>query len=193
MDHKRVSPHDLQTRRLLDGATLIDVRGADEYQSGHIPGALSLPLDQLQPGNLVSVAGDTRIGQSKPVYLTCLTGLRAAQAADRLIAAGYENVRVLDGGTRAWQQAGLPIRRCGNAVSVMRQVQITVGTLLVLKVVLGFTVHQLFFVAAALIGASLLVAGISNWCGLGELLARMPWNRAGRCRQDVSRPVHESA
>lgn len=68
----------------------------------------------------------------------------------------------------------------------MRQVQIAVGLLLLAKVLLGFTLHEFFFAAAAVIGAGLLVAGITNWCGMAQLLARMPWNRPKPCTQGVS-------
>ncbi|MCP5141869.1 MAG: rhodanese-like domain-containing protein [Chromatiales bacterium] len=186
MDPRRISPHDLQTRRVLDGATLIDVRGQDEFRAGHVPGAVNLPLDQLSPEALARTSGDARLGQGKPVYLACLTGFRAAQAAERLSQAGVPNVVLLDGGTRAWESAGLPVRRCGSAISLARQVQITIGVLIVAKVLLGFTVHELFFAAAALVGASLMVAGIRNACGLNELLARMPWNRHDQCRERVA-------
>ncbi|MFM1891935.1 MAG: hypothetical protein RLZ44_1012, partial [Pseudomonadota bacterium] len=83
----------------------------------------------------------------------------------------------LQGGTEAWARAGLPLRGSAKALSLEQQVQITIGALLILKVVFGFTVHELFFVLGALLGAGLITAGITRWCGLARLLARMPWNR----------------
>jgi hypothetical protein len=71
--------------------------------------------------------------------------------------------------------------RCGTAIALDRQVQIAVGSLLVLKVILGFTIHEIFFAAVPLIGVGLVVAGLTRWCGMADLLARMPWNRPGRC------------
>jgi len=164
-------------------ATLIDVRTPAEYRAGHAAGALLLPLDQLDPGRLEERTGQPELGRERPLYLTCASGRRALQAAERLVEAGLPNVAVIDGGTQAWERAGLPMRRCGGTISLERQVQIAVGALLLLKAVFGFTVHELFFAAVGLIGAGLIVAGTTRWCGMAKLLARMPWNR-GRCCPD---------
>jgi hypothetical protein len=56
--------------------------------------------------------------------------------------------------------------------------------LLILKVVFGFAFHELFFVLGALIGAGLITAGITRWCGMAKLIARMPWNRESRTTQE---------
>ena len=115
------------------------------------------------------------------VYVTCYSGARAQRAAERLTATGHGNITLIEGGTQAWEQAGLPMRRCGNMISLERQVQIAVGSLIILKVVFGFTIHELFFVLSALIGSGLIMAGITRWCGMAHLIARMPWNRGGDC------------
>ena len=164
-------------------ATLIDVRTPPEYRAGHVSGALLLPLDELDPGKLEERTGQPGLGRERPLYLTCASGRRARQAAERLVEAGLPNVAVIDGGTQAWERAGLPMRRCGGAISLERQVQIAVGALLLLKVVFGLAVHELFFAAVGLIGVGLIVAGTTRWCGMARLLARMPWNR-GRCCPD---------
>jgi hypothetical protein len=53
--------------------------------------------------------------------------------------------------------------------------------LLILKVLFGFTIHELFFAATALVGAGLIVAGTTRWCGMERLIAMLPWNRNGAC------------
>ena len=83
------------------------------------------------------------------------------------------------------EQAGLPLQRYGSAISLDRQVQIAIGSLLILKVVLGYGVHELFFAAAAFIGAGLIFAGVSRWCGMSELIARLPWNRSVNCPEQA--------
>ena len=165
---------------------LIDVRTPAEYRAGHVAGARSIPLDELSPEKLRYQLGDTGVGNETPLYLTCHAGIRAQQAAERLKQAGFENVYLLEGGTEAWMKTGLPIQRCANAISLERQVQITIGALLVLKVFFGFTVHQLFFAAIPLIGAGLIVAGITQWCGMARLIAMMPWNRFTDCSKRVT-------
>lgn len=157
--------------------SLIDVRSLAEYRSGHIPGARSVPIDNLNEDKLSQLVKNHSLQTDQPLFITCQAGLRAEKAANMLRDAGLEQPVLLQGGTDAWQKAGLPLKRHGNALSLEQQVQIAIGSLLILKVFFGFTVHELFFVAGAVIGAGLITAGITRWCGLRELLARMPWNR----------------
>ena len=180
-----ISPAALHGRiRAGEQAPLVDVRSAPEYRAGHVGGAHSVPLDELDPKYLPERIGTPSAGKDTPLFLTCQSGIRAQQAAESLRDAGYHNLVLLRGGTEAWEKAGLPLRRCGSNISLERQVQITVGALLILKVFFGFTVHELFFVFAALIGAGLVTAGVTRWCGMARLIARMPWNR-GRCSDDA--------
>lgn len=156
---------------------ILDVRSASEYRDGHIPGASLLPLDQMNYETLVDQLGEPESRQQSPVYLTCHSGIRAQQGAVRLQNAGYRAVALVQGGTEGWKQAGLPIDRCGEAISIERQVQIAIGGLLLMKVAAGFTVHEMFFLVGALIGAGLIFAGVTRWCGLARLVTMMPWNR----------------
>jgi len=164
---------------------LIDVRTAAEYRAGHVSGAKLIPLDEFNADILAEIETHSVVDYEEPVYLTCHAGQRAEQAALRLIDAGFQNVSVVEGGTLAWQKAGLPMNRCGNAISLERQVQITIGVLLVLKVIFGFTVHELFFAAIPFIGAGLIFAGLSNWCGLSRLIAVLPWNQNRNCSEQA--------
>ncbi len=165
---------------------LIDVRTAAEYRAGHVAGAKLIPLDELSVNTLAEYELYADAGHEQPIYLTCQAGLRAQQAAERLIDAGYHNVALLDGGTQGWLNAGLPINRCGYVISLERQVQITLGMLLLLKVIFGFTVHELFFAAIPVIGAGLIFAGITNWCGLSRLIALLPWNQSRNCSEQAT-------
>lgn len=165
---------------------LVDVRTPAEYRSGHATGAISIPLDELNPDSLNEQLGDAMAGRESPLFLACQSGLRAEQAAQRLQNAGFRNLYLVDGGTEAWQKAGLPMQRCGHAISLERQVQIAIGALLMLKVFFGFTLHELFFAAIPLIGAGLVVAGMTRWCGMARLIAMMPWNRGTDCSKQVT-------
>jgi rhodanese-related sulfurtransferase len=181
-----ISPTQLhQLLRNGDDYPVIDVRSAAEYRAGHIPGARLLPIEQLTPAKVKKSFQDLEPGKGGPVYLTCHAGPRAEKAAQQLQQAGFENLQLVEGGTQAWQQAGLPLNRCGNAISLERQVQIAIGALLVMKVMLGFSVHELFFALTAFIGAGLIVAGTTRWCGMAKLIAQMPWNRGTDCSQQV--------
>ncbi len=173
-----ISPQDLHAlQKQGRQIELLDVRSPAEYRDGHALGAKLLPLDGLSPETLAKQVQEPGAGQHTPLYITCRSGFRAQQAAERLRDAGYHNLVLVEGGTDAWEKAGLPLRRIGNVISLERQVQITIGTLLVLKVFLGFTVHELFFALGALIGAGLITAGITRWCGMARLIGLLPWNR----------------
>ena len=168
-----------------DEVTILDVRSPAEYQSGHIPGSRLLPIDEINNSSIAEIAKTTGNKADNPIYVTCWSGLRAKQAANLLTEAGIKNLILLSGGTEAWQKKGLPTKRCGTNLSLERQVQIAIGSLLILKVFFGFTVHELFFVAGAVIGAGLISAGITRWCGMAQLIARMPWNRERSCSEEA--------
>ncbi len=171
--------HELRSQG--NAVDLIDVRSLAEYRAGHASGAKLVPLDKLKPETLAVQLQHAGGEHDKPVYLICQSGSRARQAAERLMETGQRNLAFVEGGTEAWEKAGLPMQRCANAISLERQVQIAMGTLLILKVFFGFTIHELFFAVTALIGAGLIVAGTTRWCGLARLIALMPWNRNGDC------------
>ncbi|MEW8000525.1 MAG: rhodanese-like domain-containing protein [Candidatus Thiodiazotropha endolucinida] len=162
---------------------LLDVRTGMEYGSGHIPGAKQLALDEISDESLIEHLGDPKERDHASIYITCQSGFRAQQAAEQLYESGYQNLVFVDGGTEGWEQAGLPMQRCGRVISMERQVQIAIGSLLLLKVIFGFTLHELFFLAGALIGLGLIMAGVTRWCGMARLVAIMPWNRNNNCTE----------
>ena len=181
-----VTPEQLHAEQLAGKSpALVDVRTAAEFRAGHIPGAQLIPGDELSPATIDYRLGRSGLGRDETLYITCHAGPRAARAAEHLRQSGLTNIALIEGGTQRWEQAGLPLRRCGSAISLERQVQIAIGSLLILKVVLGYGVHELFFAAAAFIGAGLIFAGVSRWCGMAELMARLPWNRSVNCPEQA--------
>lgn len=157
------------------GAPILDVRSAGEFAALHAAGARSAPLDQLNPAALLGNPGDR-------AYLICQSGTRAAMAYEKFRAAGFDQVCCVAGGTVAWEKAGLPVVRGAHGViSLERQVRIAAGTLVLLGVVLGWFVHPAILLLSGFVGAGLIFSGLSNTCGMGMLLAKMPWNRAGGC------------
>ena len=83
---------------------LVDVREADEYAEGHLPGTIHVPLSEFQTRY-------TEIGKEKPIVLVCARGGRSAQAAEFLGAQGYTDLYNLEGGTMGWIQQGLPVEK----------------------------------------------------------------------------------
>jgi rhodanese-related sulfurtransferase len=179
-----VSPQQLhEVRRRGQFAPVLDVRSVAEYRAAHIPGAQLIPVDALSVDAVAQAFNRPSLGREETLYITCHAGPRALQAAERLQRAGLDNLTLIEGGTRRWQELGLPVERCGKALSLERQVQIAIGSLLVLKVFLGFSVHELFFALTAMIGVGLIIAGTTRWCGMAKLIAQLPWNRNANCAQ----------
>jgi rhodanese-related sulfurtransferase len=161
---------------------LIDVRTPVEYREVHVPFAKNLPLDQL---NAASIAAG-RDGASEPLYVICRSGSRAGQACEKLVAAGYTNVVNVEGGTQAWDQSGLTVVRGKKAISLERQVRIAAGLLVLVGAVASLYVHPYFIGLSAFVGAGLVFAGVTDTCGMGMMLARMPWNRVAGSTVDTS-------
>jgi rhodanese-related sulfurtransferase len=152
---------------------LIDVRTPLEFREVHATCAKNIPLDKFVPSEVAK----TQNNSSEPLYVICKSGGRGKQACDKLIAAGQTNVVNVEGGTVAWELAGLPIVRGRKAMSLERQVRIAAGSLVVIGVVFSFMVHPYFVGLSAFVGAGLVFAGITDTCGMGMLIAKMPWNQ----------------
>ncbi len=153
---------------------IVDVRTPAEFAKVHAQGALPMPLDQLDAEAAARLRND---GDGR-IYVICHSGARAAVACEQLRAKGLEEVYSVEGGTVAWENAGLPVVRSETGViSLERQVRIGAGSLVLLGVVLGWMVHPGFFALSAVVGAGLVFAGVSGYCGMALILAKMPWNR----------------
>jgi rhodanese-related sulfurtransferase len=172
-----VSPREvLQRRQEGKSVEIIDVRTPAEYAQVHVEGARSEPLDTLDPKALMSQRNG--VAASEPLYVICQSGGRAARACEILDSAGGANVISIEGGTSAWERAGLPVvRGARGTISLERQVRIGAGSLVLVGLLLGWLVHPVFFRLSALVGAGLVFAGVTDWCGMGLMLAKMPWNR----------------
>jgi rhodanese-related sulfurtransferase len=138
-----------------------------------------LPLSRLGQAALQGTAG-------RLVIFHCRSGSRTEASRARLASLVESEGAILAGGLMAWRKAGLPTeidRR--RPIEVMRQVQIVAGSLVLLGVVLGTTVHPLFLLLSGFVGAGLVLAGLSGWCGMARLLALAPWNRVGQPRHET--------
>lgn len=174
-----VTPREL--RQLLAGncfIELLDVRTPGEFAAVHVPGAKLIPLDDLDARAFLRQRGDN----GKPIYILCQSGGRARKAVEKFRAAGFENCVLVEGGTQAWMDCGLPVN-CGESktLPLMRQVQITVGAISAIGAVLALTINPWFALVPLVTGCGLLFAGVTGFCGLALLLAKMPWNRAADC------------
>lgn len=169
-----ISVQQLSEKHRSGQIDLIDVRMPAEYREVHAEGAKNHPLDVLDPKAIATA----RNGQSaEPLYVICKSGNRSTKAVQKFLDAGIENVVNVAGGTAAWDAAGLPVRRGQKAISLDRQVRIAAGSLVFAGAALGYFVHPYFIGLSAFVGAGLVFAGITDTCGMGMMIAKMPWNR----------------
>lgn len=154
---------------------LLDVRTPAEFDEVHVPQARLEPLDLFQSGGSIAALG---LPQDQPIYLLCQSGTRAGNAAAKLQQAGYAQAVVVEGGTLGWIKAALPVTRGeSKVIGLERQVRIAAGSLVLTGVLLAWFVHPYFIALSGFVGAGLIFAGITDWCGMGLLLAKAPWNQ----------------
>ena len=164
----------LQLKAWLDAgeAVLVDVREPAEFNAGHITGAVSLPLSGLTAEKLPAHAG-------KRLVFQCQSGRRSHMACDKVTALAVNaDIYNLSGGIVAWKEAGLPVAGSGKSfLPLDRQVQLTIGLCLLISSAMIAAGHTSFFWLTGFLGAGLTFAGLTGFCGLAMVMARMPWNK----------------
>jgi rhodanese-related sulfurtransferase len=149
----------------------INVCTPDEYREKHISGVRSVPLDDLEK-HLEEFA------DKRTIYVHCRSGRRGVAAIEKLSALGVKAELVnVEGGILAWEGAGYGIARISSRPSLMRQTFMAAGGLVLLAHALALAVSPGWIMLSAAVGAGLLFAGATGWCGMSLLLARMPWNK----------------
>lgn len=154
---------------------LLDVRTPAEYREVHATLARCMPLDRLDPKAVMDARNGAR---DQPLYVICRSGKRGQTACEQFQAAGFSQVVNVEGGTMAWEQAGLPVARGKKTIALERQVRIAAGALVVAGTLLGAFVSPYFLILSGFVGAGLVFAGVTDTCGMAMLLAKMPWNQA---------------
>jgi len=160
-------------------ALLVDVRSGSEFASGHIPGAVNIPMDQIE-------ARLDDLGRDLPIVLICQAGKRAQMTAS-LLEPCQRQVSVLEGGTKAWIEAGFPVvASVKTRWSLERQVRLGAGLLVLAGVILALTVNLQWVLLCGFVGLGLSFAALTDICAMGIILEKMPWNRLSQCR--VTKP-----
>ena len=158
-------------RKQNSGIPLFDVRTPAEYGSIHADGAVNHPMESLEMDKMP-------FAKEEEIHVICQSGGRSMKVSQKLEAAGFTNIVNVEGGTSAWQAAGLPVVEGKKVMSLERQVRIAAGTLVVIGAAVGQFVHPGGFALSAFIGAGLVFAGVTDTCGMGMMIAKMPWNQA---------------
>ncbi len=173
-DIKKVTPQDA----LQDKACLIlDVRTDIEHRTSALKQHhVHVPLDQLDAKAFLALH---HLDGTVPLYILCRAGGRAAKAAQAFHSAGFGNVHVIEGGILNCEACGVPLKNTQViSLSLERQVRIAVGGFILLGTLLGAFLTPWFYLVPAFCGMGLIVAGVTEWCGMAMLLAQAPWNRS---------------
>lgn len=170
-----ISVSELQRRLAAgDSLQLLDIRSHGEYVAEHIPHAVNIPMERCE-ARLDDLHSD------RPVVLICQSGRRATMTHSWL-SADRPNALILEGGTSAWKQAGLPIvsEQATHRWSLERQTRLGAGLLILLGLTLAATVDPLWLGLVAFVGMGLTFAGATDICLMGILLTKAPWNRPAK-------------
>jgi len=166
-----------QARTRLHELTVIDVRTPAEYASGHLPGALNIPLDHIRRA-LPEIRAAAERGD---LLVVCASGARSENACKLLAGQGIPTA-TLAGGTGAWAADGHDLqhpaaRDTRAAWSMERQVRFTAGAVVLLGLVLGLLVHPAFQLLSAGIAGGLVFSALTDTCGMAVVLGKLPHNR----------------
>ena len=152
---------------------IIDVRNPDEFAAERLPQAECVPLGGL----MAAVGGWDR---NQPLLVICKSGMRASQAVQQLESAGFTSVGTVEGGLDACKREGVNVIVDRKRIPLYRQVMIAAGALLLIGLLLT-RVHPAFILLDWVVAAGLTAAGITGYCPMALLLAKMPWNKVPCC------------
>ncbi len=151
---------------------LIDVREPAEYEANNIKGSQLISLANVSLKNLPEIG-------NKKLVLHCQAGKRSFNACQKLIAENEDlEIYNLEGGISAWIQQGYNFQSSKKFfLPIDRQVQVIIGSATFLTTIAGYFISSKFFIIPMVLGAGLIFAGLSGYCGLAILVAKMPWNK----------------
>ncbi|MBQ3058793.1 MAG: rhodanese family protein [Desulfovibrio sp.] len=158
-------------QKLQEGSIrLVDIREPDEIKSVRVSDSEPAPLSVIQWLPMAPACDD------RPIVFTCQSGRRTTLHSELLKKLARGPAWQMEGGMGAWEQAGLPVERGKKQFPIFRQIQIAAGGLVLLGLAGGLAWPPMLWLSA-FAGAGLTFAGVTGFCGMGLLLAAMPWNK----------------
>jgi len=152
---------------------VVDVRGQEEFTTGS-EASVCWPVSEINGESVSDFVREQKLSPDQTVVLLCARGMRAQQAAEKLRPLIPNPIAVVEGG-----HAALAMQASGNKkpmMSIERQVRITAGSLVLISALASVLIHPSAVWLCVFVGAGLMFAGITDWCGMGLLMMKMPWN-----------------
>ncbi len=172
MTNQKITPAELQ--EIPANTVLLDVRTPAEFKSKHLPNAVNLPLDRLNPEQLSAL----KIDLKQPIVIVCQSGKRAEKACELLTDLNCSDLKILAGGINACNQcSNFSFIEGRGVISLERQVRIAAGSFVMIGVLLGQLVNVGFYLIPAFVGTGLVFSGVTDTCGMALVLGKMPWNQ----------------
>ena len=166
-----INVEELKNLCSADAVVFVDIREKDEHRCEHIVDSECISLSDVSNESL------SRIPADKTVVFYCQSGNRTGQAAVQFSELNCQSC-ILDGGISAWKKAGgKTIVDAKAPLPIMRQVQIVAGLLILIGIVLSYLVSPYFNLLSGFVGAGLLFAGVSGFCGMANILNLLPYNK----------------
>ena len=165
-----------------DKLVLIDVRGAAEFQAHHITGSFNIPLDSITADRVEKLLENQNIRENETVYLICKSGMRSKMAQEKLTASLRHVICIEKGIDGLKSDNKIKFNKAETAVITLdRQVRITIGALIVAGILIGIFMHPAGYGLAGFVGLGFMISGITDWCGIALLIAKLPWNKTQSC------------
>lgn len=168
---KTITPPKAHEKKKEGEALFLDVRTPAEIRERAIEDCLRVPHDRVTHSSEIK-----DLPKDQAIILVCGSGKRAAKAGEALAEEGFTNLAVMEGGMQEWREHDLPVKEGKGVMSLERQVRVTAGSLVALGSALAWF-HPLWLILPAFIGCGLVFSGLTNTCGMGMLISKMPWNR----------------
>lgn len=171
MNNIKITPDEILQLNKNTECYLLDVRTPDEFAACHLPGAINMPLDKIEKGEINSLP------RHRKIYLICQSGMRSDRAHKLLQSQGFQDLVCIEGGLAACEKISGAVVRLSSRIPLMRQVQIGAGSLVVLGVAFSKILSPYFLYLSLFAGAGLIFAGLTGFCGMALILEKMPWNK----------------
>lgn len=167
-----MSPEQFRQYQQHPDYCVVDVRDRSEYAQCCENGSCNWPLNSIAADAVAGFVQAQGLRPDQTIILLCARGMRASMAAEKLASLLPNPIAVVQGGLAALSPAT-------GHISIERQVRIAAGSLVLVGVVGSLLIHPSLLGISAFVGAGLVFAGVTDWCGMGLLLMKMPWNKAG--------------
>ena len=169
---KTITPSEALARKKQSSALFLDVRTPPEIRQAGLNGSTCVPHQKVARCPELD-----KVSRDEEIILVCQSGKRAEIAAEKLANKGFSNLSIMEGGMNAWLESNLPCTKGQEAISLERQVRIAAGILVALGCLLTFFGNPAWIIVPAFVGCGLVFAGLTDSCGMGLLIAKMPWNQ----------------